>query len=40
MTKTKTYKTKNSNTFNELYISKLSERRCVTKKQYLQHWAL
>jgi hypothetical protein len=40
MTKTKTYKSGNMNKFNEIYIGKLTERKCITKKQHLHHWAL
>jgi len=35
MTKTKTYKPKSLNPYKEIYISKLSERRAIIKKQYL-----
>lgn len=38
--KVKTYKTKSLNPMEQIYISKLTEKKVIVKKEYLQHWAV
>ena len=40
MMKTKTYRAKSLNQVEAIFVSKITETKCVIKKQYLQHWAL